>query len=98
MSPAYQHLYLECATISMQALYKVQISGLDEGQLRQVTSKFHLQRPSPDYKEGCEFTAKLHKPSMMEVLNYLSEAFGFVVFAVTSVEFRNQFFLRKEVL
>lgn len=94
----YQHVYLECATISMHALFKLEISGLNVIQLKAVTTKFYLEWPSPENVETYLFKAKLQKPSMMAVLNYLSETFGFEVFTVTFGEFKNQFFLRKEIL
>lgn len=98
MSPSYQHIFVECPTISIHALYKFKVSGLNVDQLKQLTARFHLEKTSPEYKDGCEYTAKVDKPSMMSVLNYLSEALGFVVFAVTLGEADNQFFLRKEIL
>lgn len=95
---AYQHVYLECATISMHALFKLEISGLTMEQLKAVTAKFYLEWPSPEKMENWEFKAKLQKPSMMAVLNYLSETFGFEMFAVTFGDFKNQFFLKKEIV
>lgn len=94
----YQHILLGCKTSLLLSVKEITLSGFSENEMKQFINRFHFNSYN-----NTDFACEKNVPSMMNILNFMSQSLGYDVFSTTvrkdesSSLDKTHFYLRKEV-